>query len=95
MQKINKFSAVILLVIIIYTGTGILMFRKVGFYALSLLFYGGFSAAIEYFKIYIMTRSLHQNYNYYINNNIDMLNEPFFVKTSLNNRLEPRNSRRF
>lgn len=55
------------------------MFRKVGFYALSLLFYGGISTLVEYVKIFLMTKSLQNNYHYYINNNIDVLNEPFFV----------------
>ena len=55
------------------------MFHKVGFYALSLLFYGGISTTIEYTKLFLMTRSLQHQYHYYINNNIDMLNEPFFV----------------
>jgi hypothetical protein len=50
---------VILLINLIYTGTGILMFRKVGFYALSLLFYGGISSLVEYFKLYTMTWSLN------------------------------------
>ena len=63
------------------------MFRKVGFYALSLLFYSGFASLIEYIKVYAMTKSLTQNYHYYINNNIDMLSEPFFVIIYKNSQL--------
>jgi hypothetical protein len=35
---------------------------------------------IEYVKVKLMTKSLLSNYEYYINNNIDKLNEPFFVQ---------------
>lgn len=79
MNQINQFSTIVIIVNLIYTGTGILVFRKVGFYALSLLFYGGISSLVEFIKLFLMTRSLQNNYHYYINNNIDILNEPFFV----------------
>ena len=52
------FSLLVLAMNVIYTSCGLFLFHKVGVYALSLLFFGGFNAGIQYIKINLMTKAL-------------------------------------
>lgn len=56
--QLNMFSLLVLAMNVIYTSCGLFLFHKVGVYALSLLFFGGFNAGIQYIKINLMTKAL-------------------------------------
>lgn len=56
------------------------MLHKVGWYALSLLFYGGVTTVVEYIKLILICKKLETKYTYFINNNIEQLTEPQFYQ---------------
>lgn len=79
-KQIRVFSILIFCLNLTYTLTGYLLLKKVGFYVLLILLHGGICTMVQYSKIYLITRTLQHEYPYYINNNIDQLNEPFFYQ---------------
>jgi hypothetical protein len=65
------FSLIIITLNAVITLFGILMLHKVGWYALSLLFYGGVTTVVEYIKLILICKKLQLKYTYFINNNIE------------------------
>jgi len=75
------------LINILFSGFGLWLFWNAGFYILSLLFFGGAIFFIDNFKIILILMKLQDSMSFYINNNTDEINEPFYNRELLMDNL--------
>ena len=61
-----------------FSGFGLWLFWNTGFYILSLLFFEGAIFFVDNVKIILITLKLQESMYFYINNNTDEINEPFY-----------------